>query len=225
MSELAKIRLVLRKDFTSEWHSTEVLTSSVFFALLMLLVLNFSFETGFQPESGVGAGILWMTFLFAGILAMNRLMLNERENGGLDGLMVAPIERTSLYLAKFAALFLLLGLTEIFTLALFVVFFNVPLSLRLLQLGPVLVLGTVGLAALGTTLAAMAIRTRSREVMLPLLLIPLAVPLLIGAIEATAAIFAGRGLVGGRSWLELLVAFDAIFLGLGVLTFPAILEE
>ena len=188
-------------------------------------MFNFAFEPGTLEIEVVGAGILWVAFLFSGLLAMNRLMLTEREDGGLDGLMLCPIERTSLYGAKCTALFLMLAVTEAITLALFVLFFNLPLSGMIPQLVLVTVLGTVGLSALGTTFAAMAVRTRTREIMLPLLLIPVAVPLLIGAIKATAAVLGGRGLEDVRAWLQLLLAFDVIFLAVGTLTFPAILEE
>lgn len=208
-----------------EWRSKEVLTASGFFALLALLVFNFGFEPGARDLRTVGPGILWATFLFAGLLGMNRLFLAEREDDALDGLMLCPVDRTTLYMAKCGALFLLLLITELATLALFVLFFNVPLEGRLLPLVLVTLVGTVGLAALGTSFAAIAVRTRSRELMLPLLLVPIAVPLLIAAVQCTGAVLGGEGLTGARRWLQLLLAFDALFLAVGYLTFPTILEE
>jgi len=225
MSGLRLIAIIVGKDLRSELRTKEALTSTIFFSLLVLLVFNFAFDPGTRDVTVVGAGILWIAFLFAGILAMNRLMLNEREDGGIEGLMLTPVPRTSLYLAKCITLFCLLSLAELLTLALFILFFNVPIAGAFGQLVLVALLGTVGLVCLGTSFAAMAVRTRTREVMLPLLLIPIAVPLLIAAVETTSAVLAGRGLAEERNWLQLLMVFDALFLALGYLTFPAILEE
>lgn len=225
MSALARIARIVAKDLRGELRTKEALTSTVFFALLVLLVFNFAFDPGTRDLTVVGAGILWIAFLFASILAMNRLMLNEREDGGLEGLMLCPIARTDLYLAKCATLFVLLAIAEFFTVGLFVLFFNVPLDGRLGELALVVAAGTLGLVALGTTFATMSVRTRTREFMLPLLLVPIAVPLLIACVAATGAVIAGEGLAEETHWLRLLLAFDVLFLAIGYATFPAILEE
>lgn len=225
MSLLRAAWTIVAKDLRSELRTKEALTSTIFFALLVLLVFNFAFDPGTRDLTVVGAGILWIAFLFAGILAMNRLMLNEREDGGIEGLMLCPLPRTTLYFAKCATLFAIMALAETVTLALFILFFNVPIAGSLGPLTLVAFLGTIGLVCLGTTFGAMAVRTRTREVMLPLLLIPIAVPLLIATVTTTSAVLSGRGLSQVRNWLELLVIFDILFLTLGYLTFPAILEE
>lgn len=225
MSALRSILLVVAKDLRSELRTKEALTSTVFFSLLVLLVFNFGFEPGTRDIAAVGAGILWIAFLFAGILAMNRLMLTEREDGGIEGLMLCPLPRTSLYLAKCLSVFLLLSVAESVTLVLFVILFNAPLDGLFPDLVVIAALGTLGLTSLGTTFSAMAVRTRTREVMLPLLLIPVAVPLLIATVQTTTAVLGGRGLAEVGHWLRLLVVFDVLFLAVGYLTFPAILEE
>ncbi len=225
MSWLRRIGTIVAKDLRGELRTKETLTGTVFFAVLVLLVFNFAFEPGTRDMTSMGAGILWIAFLFASILAMNRLMLNEREDGGIEGLMLCPVPRTSLYLAKCCSLFVLLLVAEALTLVLFVVFFNVRVAGHVLELVLVVVLGTVGLVSLGTTFSAMAVRTRTREVMLPLLLIPIAVPLLIAVVQATSAVLSGRGLDDEGNWLQLLGAFDVLFLAIGYMTFPAILEE
>jgi len=225
VSGLRMIATIVAKDLRAELRTKEALTSTIFFSLLVLLVFNFAFDPGTRDVTVVGAGILWIAFLFAGILAMNRLMLNEREDGGIEGLMLCPAPRTSLYVAKCTTLFCLLALSECLTLALFILFFDVPIDGMLAELGLVTLLGTIGLVCLGTSFAAMAVRTRTREVMLPLLLIPIAVPLLIAAVETTSAVLAGDGLAGEGNWLRLLSVFDVLFLTLGYVTFPAILEE
>ncbi|MFQ5742929.1 MAG: heme exporter protein CcmB [Acidobacteriota bacterium] len=219
-----KIWVLVHKDLMAEWRSKEILSSTVFFAVLVLMVFNFSFE-GAPDRAAAGPGILWVAFLFAGLLGMNRLFLTERENGALEGLMLCPVDRPSLYVAKWLSLFVILALTEAITLALFILFFNVPVANGLWSLALVILLGTVGLAALGTSFAAMAVRTRTRELMLPMLLIPIAVPLLMAAVKCTSAALGGHGLAPVRSWMQLLLAFDAIFLAVGYATFPSILEE
>lgn len=219
-----KLWSLVRKDLVVEWRSKEVLGSTLFFAVLVLLVFNFGLET-VADRAAAGAGLLWVAFLFAGMLGMNRLFVAEMRRGGLQGLMLCPIDRTTLYFAKCVSLLLFLLVTGIATVGLYVLFFNVALGSGLLSLGLVLLLGCIGLAALGTTFAAMAVRTRARELMLPMLLVPITVPLLMASVRCTGEILAGRGLAAAAAWVQLLVAFDVIFLAVGWITFPAILEE
>jgi heme exporter protein B len=219
------ILTVVLKDLRGELRTKEALTSTVVFALLVLLVFNFGFEPGTRDVTLVGAGILWSALLFAAVLAMNRLLLNEREGGGLEGLMLTPLSRADIYVAKCMTLFCVLSVAAVITVLLFVLFYNVNLGGQLPTLLAVVFGGVLGLAALGTTFATIAVRTRTREVMLPVLLIPLAVPLLIACVESTAAIIAARDLGEEAHWLRLLLAFDVVFLALGYLTYPAILEE
>jgi heme exporter protein B len=225
MNTVRRILLVVGKDVRGELRTKEALASTVVFALLVLLVFNFGFDPGTRDMELLGAGILWAAILFAAVLAMNRLLLNEREGGGLEGLMLSPLSRADLYVAKTLSLMLLLSVAAVVTLVLFVVLFNVDLGARAWPLLAVLLGGTLGLSALGTTFATIAVRTRTREVMLPLLLIPLAVPLLIACVEATSAILGAGDLAAEAHWLRLLAAFDIVFLALGYLTYPAILEE
>jgi len=225
MNALRSIMAVVGKDLRGEFRTKEALTSTVFFALLVLLVFNFGFEPGTRDVRLVGAGVLWSSILFAAILAMNRLLLNEREGGGLEGLMLTPLSWADIYLAKALTLICILSLASLTIVGIFVIFFNVSLGQNVFVLLAVVFGGIVGLSALGTTFATIAVRTRTREVMLPLLLIPLAIPLLIACVEVTAAIIGARDLADEGHWLRLLVAFDIIFLALGYLTYPAILEE
>jgi len=225
MSSLRAALILIRKDLRAEWKSKEVLSATVFFAIIAMTVINFSFEPGQFQVDQVGAGILWTSFLFAAMLGMNRLFQSEIERGGLEGLMLCPLDRPTLYVAKCVSLFVLLAATVLATLFVFVVFFTVRIGGGLPALLVVVALGTLGLSALGTTFAAMAAKTRAREVLLPLLLVPVGIPLLIAAVKCTAAVLRGDGLTSVTSWLQLLLVFDAIFLAAGYLTFPAILEE
>lgn len=227
MSIARSLIVLVGKDLRGEQRSKEVLSATVFFALIAMTVINFGFDPGQFQAGQVGAGILWTSFLFSAMLGMNRLFQAETERGGLEGLMLCPVERTTLYLAKCLSLFVLLGVTAVATLFLFVIFFNVRLELvgGLAVLLGVTLLGTLGLAALGTSFAAMAAKTRAREVLLPLLLVPVAIPLLIAAVQCTGALLRHDDLASVAIWLRLLVAFDVVFLAVGYLTFPAILEE
>jgi heme exporter protein B len=225
MSTLRAVWILIAKDLRSEWHSKEVLSSTVFFGVIAMTVINFSFEPGRFAVQDVGAGILWTAFLFAALLGMNRLFQAENERGGIEGLMLCPVDRTTLYLAKCGTLFVLLTATVAAALFVFIVFFNVRLDGRLPQLAAVALLGSLGLSALGTTFAAMASKTRAREVLLPMLLVPIGIPLLIAAVKCTGAVLRGDELSSVSSWLQLLLAFDVVFLAAGYLTFPAILEE
>lgn len=225
MSWLKSVRILVAKDLLMEWRTKEVLSSSVFFAVIALTVINFGFDPGRFRAEEVGPGVLWTAFLFSAFLGINRLFQSEQDRGGLEGLMLCPVDRTTLYVAKCTSLFALLAATIVATLFLFVLFFNVPVAGRLPQLVLVTSLGALGLSALGTSLGAMASKTRAREVLLPLLLVPIAIPLLIAVVKCTGSILAGNGIAAAASWLQLLAAFDAIFLAVGYLTFPSILEE
>ncbi len=219
---------IVRKDLQHELRSREAFLSTLLFAVVVLLIFAFAFDPGPADIERVGPGILWSALLFAAVLAIGRSMLTEREDGAIDGLLLAPMQRSSIYVGKACALLLLLLSTQLPTLLLFVVFFDVPVlpaTTRLVPLLSVLLLASTGLAAIGTTVSAIAVRSRSRELMLPVLLFPLVSPLLLAAVESTSAALAGDGLSAVSGWIRLMLAFDAIYLGIGYLTFPALLED
>jgi heme exporter protein B len=163
--------------------------------------------------------------IFAGVLGINRSFLIERDNECMQGLLLSPIDRGSIYLAKVMGNVLFMVIAQAVVGPIFVFFFNLPLTLALVRLVPVLLLGLIGFAAVGTLFAAVSVRTRAREVMLPLLLLPLAVPVLIAGVKATARILAGKTLGDVGQWVNLLVGFDAVFLVVGWLVFEYAVEE
>jgi heme exporter protein B len=169
--------------------------------------------------------ILWVTFTFAAMLALNRAFQLELENQALDGLLVSPISRRSLYWAKLIANLLFVGVVEAVGLPLFVLFFNVPIGNVLLPLIAVIALATVGFVAVGTLFSAMVIRTRFAELMLPVLLLPFFIPPLIGAVQVTAQLLAGRPLSEVGGWLRLLAAYDIFFLATATILFPTTVNE
>lgn len=217
-----KVWAVARKDLLIEWRSRDVVSSAVVFTLLVLLIFNFALDLTGDAVRAVAPGVLWVTFVFAGMLTLGRTFARERERGALQGLLLAPLDRGALYLAKLLVNLVLLGAVEAAALPAFVALYN--LAPRLGAVLAVVALGTVGFAAVGTLFAAVAANTRAREALLPLLLFPILVPVIIGAVKATGDSLPGAA-ADGPPWLGLLVAFDAIFLALSYATFEYVIEE
>ncbi len=225
MSWLAPALSIAGKDLRLEMRTRDVVASVGLFVLLVVVTASFAFPTGGQGREGVAAGVLWMAFLFAALLGMGRSMAIEKEDACLEGLLVSPAPREAVFLGK---LLTNLGFTfavEVLILPLFVV---------LLQLRPgggtwLLVLdaflGTLGLVTVGTLFAAMAVNTRGREAILPLLVMPVSVPVMVAAVKVAEAGFAGGMGEGTLSWLLLMAGYDALFLLVALATFHHVMEE
>jgi len=216
--------IVLWKDLLVERRSKETLNALVFFSLLLLFVFQFTLGPDRERLTAVLPGLLWLGFVLAGLVGLGRTFLLERENDCWEGLLLAPGDKSAIYVGKLAANLVLMGLVEALVLALFTVFFNVDLGPALGGLVPVLALGTLGLAAAGTLFAAMTAHVRARELLFPVLLLPAQVPVLLGTVKATEALLAGAPLGTVGHWLQLLAAADAVYLVVGVLTFEFLLE-
>ena len=189
---------------------------------MVLVLFNFAFDLRVERVQSVAPGVLWVAFTFAGVLALGRAFAREQDRGTLEGLLLAPVDRGAIYLAKLLASLTFMLIVEAASLPAYVGLFN--LELDWLAFLPVVGFGTLGLAAVGTLLAAMSANTRAREVMLPLLLFPLVVPLLIATVKATAQALGGPA-EEGHPWLGLLVAFDAIFIAVSLLVFDFVVES
>jgi heme exporter protein B len=218
----ATVAALAWRDLLAEWRTREVVTGGAAFALLVLVVFNFAFDLRVDNVTEIAPGVLWVGFAFAGMLGFGRSFAAERERGTLDGLLLAPIDRGAIYLAKTATNAIFMGLVEVVTFPAFVALFNVRLDWA--AAGLAALLGTLGFAAAGTLVSAIAANTRAREVMLPLLLLPLAVPVLIASVQATALALGARP-AETWPWLQLLAGFDVILLGLSYLLFEYVLEE
>ena len=216
--------IVLWKDVVTERRAKATLNALLFFSLLLLFI--FQFTLGPDRERLIGAlpGLLWLGFVLSGLLALGRTFLVERENDCWDGLLLAPGDKSAIYLGKVAANLVLMLVVEAILLALFAFFFNVDVGRALPALSLVFPLGTLGFAAVGTLFAAMTAHVRAREVLFPVLLLPVVVPALLGAVKATEAALAGEPLSAVAQWLQLLVAADVVYLVAGLLTFDALLE-
>jgi len=220
-SYLEKVLTLYWKDVLAELRTREIVNSSLVFSVTVLVMFNFAFDLRVERVQALAPGVLWVTFAFAGVLTLGRAFTREQDRGTLEGLLLSPVDRGAIYLAKLMATATFMGVVEVASLPVFVVLFNVPLDWPLAI--AVVVLGTLGFAAVGTLLAAMAANTRAREVMLPLLLFPLALPVLIATVKATAQAL-GESVDGDYPWLGLLAAYDAIFLALSFLVFDSVVE-
>ena len=214
---------VLWKDLRIELRTKDVFTSMAVFAVLSLLIFNFAFELRIPDKRMVVPGVLWVTIAFTGVLGLGRAFISEKDRGSLAGLLLAPVDRSAIYFGKMLASLIFILVVEAFILPLIVVFFNVPLITAPLLL--ILFLGTIGFAAVGTIFSALAVNTRAREVLLPVLLFPVLLPLLIAGIRTTIGLLEGQSLADHANWLQLIIFFDILFLVVAFLTFDYVVEE
>ena len=222
---LNQIAAIVWKDFVTELKTRELLSAMFIFALLVILIFIFSINLSIVKASEVGPGILWVAFLFAGTIGLNRSFMLEKENGCLMGLMLVPADRTAIYFGKLISNLIFLSIMELFILPLFMIFFNIDL---LSHLGPLLIvvfLGTLGFCALGTLLSSLSANLKTREIMLPILLYPLLIPIIIGAVRMTGQILDGTELFDMMKWIGLTASFDIIYIGVSIMTIDHILEE
>jgi heme exporter protein B len=217
--------VVLWKDLLVERRSKETLNGLAFFALLLLFVFQFALGADRERLAATLPGLLWLGFVLAGLLGLGRTFVLERENDCWDALLLAPGDKSAIYAGKLAGNVLLMLAVEAMLLGLFTVFFNVDLTAALPALSVVVALGTLGLAAVGTLFAAMTAQVRARELLFPVLLLPVQVPVLLGSVKATEAILLGEPLSAVAHWLKLLAAADVVYVVAGLLTFDFLLES
>jgi heme exporter protein B len=215
---------VLWKDLASEWRSRDRFAAMLVFSLLVVLVLYFAAPPSLDAAlNAYVPGLLWVAYIFAGVLGMNRAFAAELENDALSALALAPVDRGFLFAGKALASFVVLAAVQAATAIVFALAFGLDLWPVAPQLAAVAALGGAGIACAGTLLSAISVRTRHREVMLPLLLLPLLVPVLLGAVRATTALIA----TGSLPWppVQLLIVADAVYAIVAFLTFEYVLDE
>jgi len=223
MNSLSKVLTIVWKDVVAELRTKEMFSSMFVFALLLIVIFNFSFELRIERVAEVAPGVLWVTFAFAGTLELNRSLSLEMEEGCLDGLLLAPMDRSAIYFGKMLGNLIFISAIEALMLPIFSALFDLNLIQPALLL--TIFLGTLGFAAVGTLLAAMAVNTRAREVMLPILLFPIILPVVISAVKVTAGILDGLPLGNLVHWLRFLIGFDIIFLVVSYMTFDYVVES
>lgn len=217
--------LVMRKDLTVEMRSREILYTTAFFAASCILVFAFGFVKQGKPVDDVSAGILWIAIAFAGTLALGRTFERERTNETLQALMLAPGDRPAVYAGKLLGILVLLLFVELLIVPMVALMFQAALFRSPLLLAALLAAGTLGFAAVGTLFAAMLVKARSRDVLLPVLLYPITIPVIIAGVRGTAAIMQEGGDPLARAWVAMLVFFDVVFVTLSLWTFEAVMTE
>ncbi len=220
-----KVWPIVWKDVISELRTKEVLFSMCFFAFLVLIIFNFAFFTGIGGDEGILSGMLWVAFIFSGLLGLNQAFGSEKDRGSLQGLLLCPVNRVAIYVGKVISNFLFMSIMEIFILGLFAILFRVSLWSILTPFALIIVLGTLGFVFVGTIFSAMSVNARAREILLTITLFPIVIPLIIASVKATEKIFEGSPLPEIYGWLRILLAFDIIFFGLSYLMFNFVVEE
>ena len=219
---------VVEKDLRLEWRTKESLLVMVVFALLVLTLFSFAFGPGGgsgENARAVQAGVLWISFLFACVIGLSRTMGVERESSGFSAMYASPSDPSALYLGKVASALVLMGIMELAGFAVLAVLYQADIWKSTGALALVAVSATIGIAASGTLFSAMSTRTRTREVLLPVLMFPALVPVLIAAVKATEAHLGGGGWADSRDWIRLMLVYDVVFLVAASMVFEYILEE
>ena len=226
MSFAATVWLVMRKDLRIEIRSREILYTTLFFAVACVLVFAFGFVREGRPLEDASAGILWIAIAFSGTLALGRAFDRERHNETLRALMLAPVARPALYVGKLLGVLVLLAAVEIVVVPMIALMFQANLLAHAWLMSALLVAGTIGFAAVGTLFAAMLVRARSRDVLLPILLYPITIPVIIAGVRGTAALLQAEvDLPMARAWLSMLVFFDVVFITIALWVFEPVMTE
>ena len=214
---------IVQKDLAAEFRSRELISAMLVFSLLVILIFNFALELDIKTRESVTAGVLWTTFAFAGTLGLNRSMAVEKDRGCIDGLLLAPVDRSAIYFGKAISNLAFMLIVEAIVLPVYSVLYNANLF-RLDFLG-VILLGSIGYSAVGTLLSAMAVQTRTRDVLLPILLFPIAIPVLLAAVKASGGLLAGAEFSEILTPLNILIVYDVVFIAVAFMVFDFVVEE
>lgn len=223
MSYLNKVRAIVWKDVRAELRTKDILSSMLVFSFLTVLIFQFAFDLRASVIQLVLPGVLWIAITFAGVLGLNRSFVLEQDRGSMEGLLMAPMDRSAIYFGKLIGNLLFIFAVELVLLPLMTVLYNISLLSPSILL--VVFLGTIGYAAVGTLFAALSINTRAREVMLPILLFPVMIPVFVAGVQATARLLDGDTLSEIARWVQLLLAYDGIFIAAAMILFDYVVEE
>jgi heme exporter protein B len=214
---------IVRKDLAAELRSFELVSAMLVFSLLVIVIFNFALELDVKVRQSVTAGVLWTTFAFAGTLGLNRSMSTEKDRGCMDGLLLAPVDRSAIYFGKALSNLVFMLIVEAIVLPIYSMLYNV--NLFRLDLIGVILLGSIGYTAVGTLLSAMSVQTRTREVLLPILLFPVAIPVLLAAVKASNGLLAGAEFSEILTPLNILIVYDVVFIAVAFMVFDHVVEE
>jgi len=218
-----QVGVMIRADTLAELRRRETPVAMVVFSLLVLLIFSFAFDLRPGTPPDVLSGVVWSAILFSGMLGLGRGFAAERERGTLDGLLLAPVDRSAIYLARLVDNLLLMLVMEVVTLPAAAIFFNMPVWRPALLLA--VFLGTLAFAIVGTLFAVIAANSRARDVLLPVLLLPVSVPIVIASVEQTAAVLSGPTLLAAFPWTRLTVGYAVLFFIISMLLFEHVLDE
>jgi heme exporter protein B len=223
MSQLWSLTLAtVAKDIRLEWRSKDALNSMLFFSLLVVVIFSFSFDPLAEESRHIVGGLIWVAFLFAAVVALNQTWARELRNQVLDAYRVSPAPANALFLSKALGNFIFVAILEALMAPLFIIFYNLHVLGPAWQLIPLVVLGTWALVVNGTFFAAISIRTRSREIMLPLLLFPISIPAIIAMVDGTTALLTGEA--SAHFWIVLLLTYDVVFTTASLALFETVLH-
>jgi len=225
MEYFKKVIVLFLKDLKIEFRTKETLNSMFVFGLLVIIVFNFAFDLTRIETLEIASGVLWIAFTFSGILGLNRSFSFEKENSAIEGIILAPVDRSAIYLGKLMSNFFLMLLFEIVLLPFFIIFFNLRIFSDLPVLFLVMILGTLGFVTVGTIFSAVSANTRMREIMLPVLLFPVSIPVIIGAVESTSFILLGNNQELLWAWIQRLIGIDIIYFVASFLLFEYVIVE
>lgn len=214
---------IVWKDLTAELRSRELVSAMLVFALLVILIFNFALELDIKTRSTITSGVLWATFILAGTLGLNRSLAIEKDRGCLDGLLLAPVDHSAIFFGKAIGNLVFMLLVEVIVLPVYSVLYNIDLLDWGLLL--TLLLGSLGYAAVGTLLASMAVQTRTRDVLLPILLFPVVIPVLMSGVKASNGFLQGLEIPEIMPWLNLLIVYDIIFIAVSFVVFDYVVQE
>lgn len=223
MAYLRKVFAIVWKDVTAELRTKDIFSAMAVFALLAVVIFQFAFDLRADNVRVVLPGVIWIAITFAGVLGLSRSFILEQDRGSLEGLLLAPMDRSAIYFGKLIGNLLFILVVELLLLPVVSILFDIWLLTPSILL--FVALGTVGFAAVGTLFSALSVNTRAREVMLPILLFPVMVPVLIASVRSIGGLLDGEQLSDLTQWLRLLVAYDAIFVAAAFLLFDYVVEE
>lgn len=224
MNYFRAIFSIVKKDALMEWRSKEAVNSMLVFALLVTIVFSFIFEPGSDTKGEVVGGIFWIAVIFSGLLGLNKSMVSEIQGGNLEALLLSPVERSAIFFGKFLSNMLFMLFMEAILIPLFTVFYDVNIIERP-EVILVIFLATYGFCLIGTLFSIISVKTKTREIMLPLMLLPIMVPVILGAILSTNVFIGGEPSENAGNWITLIASFDVIFTAIIFAIFGLIIEE
>ncbi len=222
---MRNIIAILYKDIIIELRTKELLSAMFTFAVLLLVIFNFAFSFSTELIKFAAPAILWVSFTFAGVLGLSRSFAIEKEGNSIMGLLLTPVDRSVLFFGKMIGNFIFVMIVELIILPLFSLFFNFSFSGALLPLLLVMALGTIGFVSVGTLFSAVALNTKLREVLLPILVFPIVIPVIVSSVKLTGSLLEGDAMLFNDSALKILISFDLIFIAACAVTFEYVLEE